>query len=463
MALKIAELYAELRADTTGFVDGINKSVSAVNSAGQKIENRWKTLANNLGSTGRWMSTRVTLPIVTGFGIAAAAAADAERQLNAVRAALVNSGADADKYTEIIDELAGAIQKTTIYDDEAIKSGAALALNMGVQANQIERVIRSAVGLAAAYKIDLQTAFQLMAKAAAGNTSLLGRYGIILDQNLSQQEKFNQLLEIGASKMSIAEADAATMSGRMIQLKNSLGDMAESIGAVFMPVITVLTDKIKVLTNWFTALSPSARSWVVTFAVVAAAIGPLLVAIDLLTTSYFLLTAAAAAAKATIGGPAFWASIAAGVAVATTAVIGLKKTLDSSFASTSKAAVDMNNKLAGGKTRGLLAEGAEVAAAAADEELAAVKKVYDERKRILDLSRGWTSIEDLWKRSMTISSELGKTTAPAIGSAARTAETVITEESIRIAREQLAAERRQENYMKQLLGYTTDAAFDYGG
>jgi hypothetical protein len=45
---------------------------------------------------------------------------------------------------------------------------------------------KAAIGLSAAFGIDLATAMDLIGKAAAGNTSMLGRYGIVLDETARQ-------------------------------------------------------------------------------------------------------------------------------------------------------------------------------------------------------------------------------------------------------------------------------------
>jgi len=70
----------------------------------------------------------------------------------------------------------------------------------------------------------------LMGRAALGQTQMLTRYGIVLDETLTPQEKFNTLLKIGAKNFKLAEAAADTTAGRFVQFKNKIGDAAEQLG-----------------------------------------------------------------------------------------------------------------------------------------------------------------------------------------------------------------------------------------
>ncbi len=87
----------------------------------------------------------------------------------------------------------------------------------------------------------------LIGRASQGQTQMLTRYGIILDENLTAQEKFNEVLKIGATAFELAEAEAETTSGSLKQMKNALGDIAEVIGQVFLPGMKSSAIAIK---NW---------------------------------------------------------------------------------------------------------------------------------------------------------------------------------------------------------------------
>jgi hypothetical protein len=110
----------------------------------------------------------------------------------------------------------------------------AYAKNLGVTTNKLEEATTAAIGLAAKYRLDLKTAFMLVGRASKGQTQMLTRYGIVLDESLTAQEKFNAILKIGADNFYLAEAAAKETKGAIIQLKNEWGDLQEQIGEKYI-------------------------------------------------------------------------------------------------------------------------------------------------------------------------------------------------------------------------------------
>jgi len=139
---------------------------------------------------------------------------------------------------------AAAMQRLTIYGDEQIISQMAYAANLGVTTNKLQEATTAAIGLAARFRIDLSSAMMLVGRASQGQTQLLTRYGIVIDQNLSAQEKFNELLKIGAESFGLAEEAAKTAEGTTTQFKNALSDLGETLGDKILPF---MTDYIKLL------------------------------------------------------------------------------------------------------------------------------------------------------------------------------------------------------------------------
>jgi hypothetical protein len=81
-----------------------------------------------------------------------------------------------------------------------------------------------------------------------------------------------------------AETAAQTGTGPLVQLKNTLGDLAEQFGTILVPVIQKLATKLKEIAEKFQKLSPETREWITAIAALAAAIGPLLVVAGKLTS-----------------------------------------------------------------------------------------------------------------------------------------------------------------------------------
>ncbi|MFH1605282.1 MAG: hypothetical protein ABIH03_15410 [Pseudomonadota bacterium] len=120
----------------------------------------------------------------------------------------------------------------------------------------------------------------LVGRAALGQTQMLTRYGIVLDESLGPQEKFNALLQIGAKSFGLAQAETRTASGQLKQAKNALGDAAEKLGKTLIPAMTWLTKQITALSLWFSNLSASGKKTVVVLGAIAAAVGPVLMAMN---------------------------------------------------------------------------------------------------------------------------------------------------------------------------------------
>lgn len=140
-------------------------------------------------------------------------------------------------YGEQLQKLASDLQLVTTYGDEATMATMALGINMGIPAAKMEDATRAAMGLAAAYNMDLNTAMQLIAKAHAGNTGALSRYGIQIDTTKSKQEQFAQVLAQGKQAFPLAEAD--TLSGKLQQLVNVWGDLMEVVGEFIVELFGV--------------------------------------------------------------------------------------------------------------------------------------------------------------------------------------------------------------------------------
>jgi len=158
------------------------------------------------------------------------AANQQELALKKLHASLAQNGDAADFLVPKFERFAAQMQKQTIFGDELIMEQMAMGVNLGITSDKIEEATKASIGLAARYGIDLPTAMMLMGRASQGQTEMLTRYGIVIDKNLSDQEKFNQLLEIGAGSFQLAQAQTQTFSGKLEQFSNQWGDLKEKFG-----------------------------------------------------------------------------------------------------------------------------------------------------------------------------------------------------------------------------------------
>lgn len=155
---------------------------------------------------------------------------EAERGVNALSNALALTKEATYANMQGLQEFAAEIAKVSQYDDDLIISSMAQAKAMGIGTAQLKRATVAAMGLAAAYNMDLSTAMMLVTRANLGSTAMLARYGIVLDRTLTKEQKFAEVLRIGATKFSLVEKATATTAGRLTQLGNAWGEVREAIG-----------------------------------------------------------------------------------------------------------------------------------------------------------------------------------------------------------------------------------------
>lgn len=179
-----------------------------------------------------------------------------EKAVMSVQAALRQQGGEWNRASKDLADFAGELQKLTIYGDEATMQVMAMGMNMGISRDQIKDATKAAMGLAAAYNMDLGGAMRLLGRAANGSTEMLSRYGIHVDKTKSKQEQFSEALRIGAKNFALAEAEADTLGGRITQMGNAWGDLKEYIGEAIAGIFGLkngahgLTDAFQEMGAW---------------------------------------------------------------------------------------------------------------------------------------------------------------------------------------------------------------------
>lgn len=217
----LGELAVYLTAKTEGFDKGIDSAI-------RKLTRMASLTPASMAVAGGAVVAFATKSLV--------AFAESEKVLNKFNATLRANNESVLRYSPSLQKLAGDLQNVTTFDDEAILSAMSLGLNMGISADKMKAATEAAVGLTSR-GMGLEEAMSLIGKAANGNFAALGRMGIKLEDGMTDQEKFNKLLEIGASKMAIVTGEADSLSGRWTQMMNSIGNLWEAFGSFFNELI----------------------------------------------------------------------------------------------------------------------------------------------------------------------------------------------------------------------------------
>ena len=138
---------------------------------------------------------------------------------------------------------ASALQQVTRFGDEAIIQGQAFLAQMGLTEEQILKLTPAILDMAQAQGMDVNSAFQLVAKSVASSTNALSRYGIEINGVAGSAERVDITFEALNEKFE-GQAEAATAgAGKLVQLSNVFGDLKESIGGVVVNALEPFIDK----------------------------------------------------------------------------------------------------------------------------------------------------------------------------------------------------------------------------
>ena len=137
------------------------------------------------------------------------------------------------KTREYLDQL----QRTTVYSDEALAGMVERLLTFGMTYEDAMKAAGTALDLAAAKHMDLESAANIMGKAFMGNTALLQRYGIDIQTSKEataalkdMQEKLTAALKASGGEIEDLVADWSEMGVSLAGYTGKLGDARDLTG-----------------------------------------------------------------------------------------------------------------------------------------------------------------------------------------------------------------------------------------
>lgn len=240
--MNIGELTATLGIDAKRFDDGIKRSTSGLMNFKRLIGTvSVVALAYKLNSmTREWESLY-----------------HVEEQANAgLKQAMISMGRYTDAAYKSMLDYAAALQRSTTFGDEAIKTGAKMLMTYkGISDDVMPRVIKAMADLSALTGRDMVASANLLGKASMGLVGELRRVGITVDELMFKEKGFLGVLEQIEDQVSgQAEALARTKSGGMEQYANIVGDLKERLGEITLTMkaefVPVLLDIVEGTSQW---------------------------------------------------------------------------------------------------------------------------------------------------------------------------------------------------------------------
>lgn len=278
----------------------------------RKLERKMSDFSKNLKKIGTDMSKYITAPITAMAGVSVAAA---NTQLQAEAKLLTALQGRSDVQQRLIAQASELQSRSTLGDEAIIEQQAYLAA-LGLSEQQIGATIEAAAQLSAALNMDLGSAVKNLGKTFGGMTGELGESIPALKNLTKEQLQAGEAVNyVNQNYRGFAESAASIGTGPLTQLKNIIGDIAESFGVILLPTIQKIALKLREMATAFQQLSPKVKETIVVVAAIAAAIGPAIVAFSKLVSAVKLvslaLPALGASLTAAAAGPI--AAITAGV------------------------------------------------------------------------------------------------------------------------------------------------------
>jgi ABC-type cobalt transport system substrate-binding protein len=183
----------------------------------------------------KWGAVGAGAAAATGFlsDLAREGMADVA-SMEAVRIAVENAGGSWDTAEGELSDFIDRMRDTAAIGDDEMKPVLASLTAVTGDYEKSMNLAALAADLARGKNMSLSTAGELVGKVAEGNTSILKRYGITLDENASAEEALAELQKRFAGQ---AEAYGATQQGQMEALQNRIGDFREEIGQTMGPAM----------------------------------------------------------------------------------------------------------------------------------------------------------------------------------------------------------------------------------
>jgi uncharacterized protein YukE len=272
MADNILTMTLQMRNHAKTTVDNLKTSLHDAGNAAQTFGTKFgKAIKASHTSAGGLLATLVSLKTIiiaafvyksvqnfTGWLSKLSKAADEDTEaLVRLRQGLASFGNYSAQTEDTLVSLASKLQAQTGVADDVSKSMMGLLGTYNMTGEQIQRLTPLVIDFAKAKGIELKTAFDLVGKANMGYTGTLSRYGIILDENLSKEEKMIALEELMSKYKGTAAELTKTYGGQVEVLSANYGDLREEMGRSLQAgvqqsgILELLSQTVANATEWW--------------------------------------------------------------------------------------------------------------------------------------------------------------------------------------------------------------------
>lgn len=264
----------------------------------EAAQTKLKKASEAMTKVGKQLTTKVTLPIIAGFTAASKSASDYEENMNKIDVAFGDSADAVKEWTKTATTQFGLSWNAA---SEAAAGFGALAKGLGLSEEEAAYMSTTLAGLSA----DLGSYFNMGTDETAtalngiftGEAEALKKVGVVMNE--TELKKYADGQGLVWKEMSSAEKAALRFQYVLDQTKDAQGDYARTgegtansvkslkaqlencatvLGEKLLPIITPVIQKLADIAEKFSQLSPETQDFIVKFGMIAAVVGPALVA-----------------------------------------------------------------------------------------------------------------------------------------------------------------------------------------
>lgn len=254
MLVSLGQAVLELTADDAKLSDDLKNAESMTESALAGVG----AVAGTLATAAFTAAAAGITAVVAGIGLSISEAMGAQEIAAQTAAVIKSTGGAAGLTADEISDLAGSLSTLTRYEDDTIQAGENMLLTFtNIGKDIFPDVTEIMLDMSTAMGTDLKSSAIQLGKALndpmQGMTALT-RVGVAFTEE--QKNEVKALQEsgdiVGAQAIILAElqkefggsavAAGQTFGGQLDILKNSIGNVAETIGTAFLPVLQSLFD-----------------------------------------------------------------------------------------------------------------------------------------------------------------------------------------------------------------------------
>lgn len=291
---------AQITANVDGFSKGINQATKEIDRLQKTIDGRLSDIGKSMQNIGKKASI-LSAALVAAGGKAFSMAADFEDAMGATEQIFKDASASVQEWAKSLSPQYGIAKKEALEYSNLMGS---MLVNIGKlteeqASKQSAKLIELAGDLTAMYGGSTQDAVMALTGALKGNNAMLDNYGMAVNEALIKTKALEMGLISQGQEMSLAAKQAATLaliweqttaaqgqaareadgaSGAMRALRTEITNLSTEIGEVLLPTITPVITRLRDVVSSIRTMSPEMLSLTVGIAGVAAAAGPVLLA-----------------------------------------------------------------------------------------------------------------------------------------------------------------------------------------